>query len=157
MDPSSQQAEKRKQIALRREKGIQEMDPSSQQAEKRKQIALRREKGALQHPNQNRTDNIEVELSEKWPQKIKEKKRKKLYRKGALQKCLKKISTQLLRTNSLEKCLKKAHSEERRELSNTLNRTEQNNAEQQLSEKLPQKRKGKKRNTLTRRSPTKVV
>ena len=35
-------------------------------------------------------------------------------------------STQLLRTNSLENSLKKVHSEERREPSNTLNRTEQN-------------------------------
>ena len=33
------------------------------------------------------------------------------------------------------KSLKKAHSEKRREPSNTLNRTEQNNTEQELSEK----------------------
>ena len=43
----------------------------------------------------------------------------------------KKKSTQLLR----KKSLKKAHSEERREPSNTLNRTEQNNTELELSEK----------------------
>ena len=42
---------------------------------KHKEVALRRKKGALQHPKQNRTDNIKEELSEKWPQKIKEKKR----------------------------------------------------------------------------------
>ena len=47
------------------------------------------------------------------------------------------------------------HSEERKELYNTLNRT--NNIVQELCEKWPQKRKGKKRNTLTRRSPIKVV
>ena len=46
-----------------------------------------------------------------------------------------KKSTQLLRTDSLEKSLKKADSEERREPSNTLNRAEQNNTEQELSEK----------------------
>ena len=70
---------------------------------------------------------------------------------------LNKKSTQLLRTNnSLEKSLKKAHSEERREPSNTLNRAEKNNTEQGLSEKRPHKRKWKKRNALTR-SPTKVV
>ena len=53
---------------------------------KRKKVALRREKGALQHPKQNRTDNIEEELSEKWPQK-KKRRKETLYRKGALQKC----------------------------------------------------------------------
>ena len=35
-----------------------------------------------------------------------------------------------------KKSLKKAHSEKRREPSNTLNRTEQNNTEQELSEKM---------------------
>ena len=51
----------------------------------------------------------------------------------------------LLRTNSLEKSLKKAHSEERREPSNTLNRTEQNISEQELSKKNDHtKEKGRK-------------
>ena len=44
-------------------------------------------------------------------------------------------STQLLRTNSWDKSLKRADSEERREPSNTLNRTEQNDIEQKLSDK----------------------
>ena len=43
-----------------------------------KNVALGREKGALQHPKQNRTDNIEEELSEKWTQNIKEDKRNTL-------------------------------------------------------------------------------
>ena len=47
------------------------------------------------------------------------------------------------------------HSEERKEPYNTLNRT--NNAVQELSEKWLQKRKGKKRNTVTRRSLIKVA
>ena len=47
----------------------------------------------------------------------------------------------LLRTNSLEKSLKKAHSEEGREPSNTLNRTEQNISEQELSKKMTTQKK----------------
>ena len=48
------------------------------------------------------------------------------------------------------------HSEERKKPYNTLNRT--NNTVQELSEKKwPQKRKGKKRNALTQRSPIKAV
>ena len=46
-------------------------------------------------------------------------------------------------------------SEERKEPYNTLNRT--NNIVYELSEKWPQKRKRKKRNSLTRRSLIKVV
>ena len=57
----------------------------------------------------------------------------------------------------MEKSLKKAHSEERMEPSTTLNRIEQNNTEQEQSEKWPHKTKGKKRNTLTWTSTTKVV
>ena len=49
-----------------------------QLGKKRKKVALRREKGSLQHPKQNRTDNIDEKLSEKWPQEIKEKKRNTL-------------------------------------------------------------------------------
>ena len=37
-----------------------------------KKVAVRRETGALQHPKQNRTNNIEQELSEKQPWKTKE-------------------------------------------------------------------------------------
>ena len=44
------------------------------------------------------------------------------------------------------------HSEERKEPYNTLNRT--NNTVQEISQKMA---KGEKRNTLTRRSPRKVV
>ena len=54
-----------------------------------------------------------------------------------------------------EKSVKRLHSEERKEPYNTLNRT--TNIVQELSEKWPQKRKGEKRNTRTRRSPIKVV
>ena len=46
------------------------------------------------------------------------------------------------------------HSEERKEPYNTLNRT---NIVQQQSGKWPQKRKEKKRNTLSQRSPKKVL
>ena len=58
----------------------------------------------------------------------KEKRKKKNYLKDALQKwerkkSKKKKSTQLLRTPAWKKSLKKAHSEERREPSNTLNKT----------------------------------
>ena len=49
---------------------------------------------------------------------------------------LKKIKINAVtKDKQLGKSLKKAHSEERREPSNTLNRTEQNNTEQELSEK----------------------
>ena len=44
--------------------------------------------------------------------------------KSTLKKTKTKTKTQLLRTNRLEKSLKRADSEERREPSNTLNRTE---------------------------------
>ena len=76
------------------------------------------------NPTTPYTEQIKTkqELSDKWQQR----------RKG---KSTKKNSTQLLRTNSLEKSLERAHSEERREPSNALNRTEQNNTEQELSEK----------------------
>ena len=42
----------------------------------RQKVVLWREKQALQHPQQNRTDNIVQELSEKWPQKKKRKNNK---------------------------------------------------------------------------------
>ena len=53
-----------------------------------------------------------------------------------------------------EKGVNKLHSEERKEPYNTLNRT---NIVQQQSGKWPQKRKEKKRNTLSQRSPKKVL
>ena len=66
-------------------------------------------------------------------------------------------STPLLRTNSLGKSVKKSHSGERKEPYNTLNRTEQTTSKKKMSKKWPQEIKEKKRNTLSQRSPTKVL
>jgi len=96
----------------------------------KKKVALTREKGTLQHTKQNgRTDNVEEELSEKWPQKIKEKK-ETLYRKGALHKCWKQTkqkTTQLLRTTAWGKKLEKGSLRKEKE---ALQHPKQNRTEQ---------------------------
>ena len=82
-------------------------------------------KGVLQHPKQNRTDNIEEELSEKWQQKIKEKKR-------GPTKVLKKKINAVTKDKQLEKKLEKGSL--RRE-KGALQHPKQNNTEQELGEK----------------------